>query len=77
MLNRTKGKADTIGWSTSFGDVFSVSVAYALAVGRVEERSWPRWKLTWNLRVQHKMKTFAWYLARDKMLTNTIDGEET
>lgn len=41
VLNKTREKADKIGWSTVSGNVLSFSAAYDLAAGRVEGRSWP------------------------------------
>lgn len=49
---------------------FSVKEAYSLSRDEVSGAQWEGWIRIWKLRIQQRVKLFAWILAHGKLLTN-------
>lgn len=64
-----------VGWMEPRSGKFSVKNAYTLANEWTEIDNWEGWKILWRMKIQHRVKVFAWIMAHEKLLMNRNDGE--
>lgn len=62
--------ADKAKWSLGNRGLFTVKDAYRLARGLSEGQVWGGWSSIWKLKVQERIRVFAWIMAHGKLLTN-------
>ena len=72
LLRNYPSSDDSLVCSPSPKGYFTVSSAYALAAGHVNQMPMDIWAKIWKLKVLQRVRMFMWTLCHGKILTNSL-----
>lgn len=70
VLGAEESDLDRMGWLDTRGARFIVKEAYRVAMRWEEDNRWKEWRMIWKMKVQQRIKVFAWILFHRRLLTN-------
>lgn len=64
-------EADKVSWMNARSGKFTVNEAYMLTAEGSKDDGWEGWRMLWKMRIQQRVKVFAWIMVHDKLMTNS------